>query len=106
MMTSHGKRQHARKNTAHEMKFTVINTAMDVKGLPERQKKGVVIDSSPAGVGFMTSDPLEPGNYVELHLSGARRSGVVMWTLNEKSEYRVGVRFLGGGELPHEAAIL
>jgi hypothetical protein len=85
--------------------FTVINSAVEASAPFDHQKKGFLLDASSAGIGLLTSAPLEPGNYVELSISGARRSGVVMWTLNIKSEYRVGVRFLGA-ETPQEAAIL
>ncbi len=85
--------------------FTVINSALEACAPFAHQKKGVLLDASSAGIGLLTSAPLEPGNYVELSISGARRSGVVMWTLNVESEYRVGVRFLGA-ETMHEAAVL
>jgi hypothetical protein len=85
--------------------FTVINSALEASAPFEHRKKGFLLDASSGGIGFLTSAQLEPGNYVELTVSGERRSGVVMWTLNIESEYRVGVRFLGA-ETPHEAAVL
>ncbi|MFO0753442.1 MAG: PilZ domain-containing protein [Thermodesulfovibrionales bacterium] len=62
--------------------------------LPESDIKGSIIDMSENGVGILTDTLLEPGMLLKFKNFKESSMGVVMWTLNSGSRYRIGLKFV------------
>ncbi|MCC6345865.1 MAG: PilZ domain-containing protein [Nitrospirales bacterium] len=89
------KRGHRREPQQETIAFAVVGSFDGRKEfLPESDIKGSIIDMSENGVGILTDTLLEPGMLLKFKNFKESGMGVVMWTLNSGSRYRVGLKFV------------
>lgn len=94
-MSAHKATRHRERtpNTA-TITYAVLDQDRECREFSNQEQTGILIDISSAGVGFITDAFLEPGSVIRLHLIDKHQAGVVMWTLNNDHQYRVGVRLI------------
>jgi len=76
--------------TPRECHFCIIT----FKDLTWQEHKTMVVDISRHGAGFLSEEKLEPGFVWFLERLGGFRGGVLMWTRQDETKHRAGVRFL------------
>jgi hypothetical protein len=95
MTTPKRVRRREQKDDRSTLTFSVIAPPAGGQVPQDRERTGVLIDASIAGIGFLTDRPVEPGSMIRFNVVGARQAGVVMWSLNAEHRYRIGVRVIG-----------
>lgn len=95
MTTSKDVRRQEQKDDRNTLTFSVIDPPAGGEVPQDRERTGVLIDASTAGIGFLTDRPVEPGSMIRFNIVGDRQAGVVMWSLSEEHRYRIGVRVIG-----------
>jgi hypothetical protein len=63
---------------------------LDFKNLRKIQSTGVCVDTSDAGVGFMTDFPVEPGHVLKIFKGDSPEPFIVNWVMEIKGRYRAG----------------
>lgn len=87
------KRKLARVPTSMEFGYSV--TILDYKNLRKVESRGVAVDRSKAGMGFVTEYPLEPGHVVRINSPEiSSQPFMVKWVRSISGNYRVGGIFL------------
>ena len=74
--------------------FYVITTDFGCGEIKSSKNTGTLVDLTGAGMGMLTRVPLKPGNIVELGREGESRLGIVMWSVEDSTQFRVQVRFV------------
>ncbi|MEW5745806.1 MAG: PilZ domain-containing protein [Nitrospirota bacterium] len=89
------KRKYDRKSGSETVRFSIIGSFSGQKELlPEASFSGTIVDMSESGLGLLTDIQLEPGTLVKLNEVKGSNVGVVMWTIDTGSKYRIGLKFV------------
>lgn len=95
MKNSSDKRRQGRQAASETVRFSVVGSFSGQKEYPPQpEKAGTIVDTSEHGLGILTDTPLEPGMLLRLDGSTGPVVGVVMWTVDMGSRYRIGLKYV------------
>jgi hypothetical protein len=86
---------HVREPYKEPISFTVL--FMDDSDFKRANTSGEVLDASKAGMGLLTTFPLEAGHVLEWddkHQEGRLHIAMVRWAQKQNDHYRAGVMFI------------
>ncbi len=89
------KRMHQREPYNETISFTVL--FMADADFRRQATSGEVLDASKAGLGLLTSFPLEAGHVLQWddrHKEGRLHIAMVRWAQKQNEQYRAGVMFI------------
>jgi hypothetical protein len=87
------KKSETRKHTriGYDMPLSFSLSILEFSNLKRIEARGVVVDRTEEGIGFVTDTPLEPGNIIRIAENDSFVTAEVRWVGELEGKYRVGV---------------